>query len=565
MLMNTEQPVWYNELTHEFMKDYLGNETIISRVAEITKAFEDFLCEGMPREEASRYADQFMMYLNAGYISLSSPVWSNYGNSKGSPISCFGSNIEDSIESLAAAQAEIMMMSKIGGGTSAVVSMREKGQPISIGGTANGPLYYLMLIQETLNRITQGNTRRGHCAVYMDVTDPSIMDFLGIRSVGHDIQDLSFGVTIPEGWMLSMIEGDTNKRKIWAEVLKVRSQIGYPYIMFQDNADKGAADVYKYNPKYPILMSNMCTEIFLPNNQDESFVCCLSSANVAKYDEWKNTNLIEIMTFFLDTVMTDFIRKASKIKFMERAVRFAERHRALGIGQLGWHTYLQSHSIPFICDEATRLTREISKRIMDEAYEASFTLTTWFDPCEVSLELRDLIGEDVARRNATLTAVAPTKSSAFILGQVSETIEPIHSNYFLDDKAKIKKAMKNPHLVTLLQEKGLDTDEVWDSILKNRGSVQHLSGLTTHEKDVFKTFAEISQMDFIMQCAERQKYIDQGISLNTMIHPATPPREISKLYIEAWKLGIKALYYQKSINASQEFSLSLMECSACSI
>jgi ribonucleoside-diphosphate reductase alpha chain len=567
--MTTPLPVWYNDLSRDFMRDYLQGQTIQERIEGITQTFKNFLSEGMNEFLAEEYSSQFKDYLNRGFISLSSPVWSNYGSTKGTPISCFGSNIEDSIESLAAAQAEITMMSKSGGGTSAVVAMRPKGSPISIGGTANGPVYYLSLIQENINKITQGNTRRGHCAVSMDVGHPDIMEFLEIRSEGHEIQDLSFGATIPEGWMQEMQDGDPHKRKVWAKILEKRSQIGYPYVAFLDNMNRGAADVYKYNPHYRILHSNMCQEISLPNNQDESFVCCLSSANLARYDEWKDTNLIEVMVFFLDTVLTDFIQKAKKIKFMDRAVRFAERHRAIGIGQLGWHTYLQSKYIAFESDEAFALNLQISKQIYEQAYHASERLADWFGPCEVSEELlsRDLAPEGFKpRRNATLTAIAPTKSSAFILGQVSESTEPWQNNYFIDDKAKKKHSLKNPHLLTLLEDKGMNTDAVWESILKNHGSVQHLEGLTPKEKEVFKTFSEINQFNIIKQAADRQKWLDQSQSLNTMVHPATPPREISNLYIEAWRLGIKTLYYQKSINAAQAFSLELMnECAACSI
>jgi ribonucleoside-diphosphate reductase alpha chain len=556
--MNT--PIWYNDLSHEFMRDYLQGQSIQERIDVITGTFYKYLAAELPQDAAAKYAHEFKDYLYKGYISLSSPVWSNYGTDKGTPISCFGSNIEDSIESLTAAQAEITMMSKLGGGTSAVIDMRPKGSSISVGGAANGPLYYLPLLQTNINRITQGSTRRGSLAVYMDVSHPEILEFLKMRSPGHELQDLSFGVCIPEGWMQAMIDGDKPKRQIWAEILKTRANTGFPYIEFLDNANNNAADVYKYNPKYRITHSNLCNEIQLPDSQDESFVCCLSSLNIYHYDEWKDTNLVGVVTYFLDTVLTDFIKKADNIKFMDRAVRFADRHRAIGIGQLGFHSYLQSKGIPYESLQAKIFNSKVSKQIYTQAYKASEDLANSFGACEVSIELSDIRPDHKPRRNATLVAIAPTKSSAFILGQVSESVEPIHSNFFIDGKAKARISMKNRELERLI---GTDDTAIWDSILKNRGSVQHLGILSPEQKDVFKTFAEISQGDVLVMAAQRQKYIDQGQSLNVMIHPSAPAKAISELYIDAWRNGIKGLYYSKGLSAALEFSLKLMQCSSC--
>lgn len=505
------------------------------------------------------YADRMWSYRKNPWLSFSTPIHSNFGTDKGLPISCFGTFVEDSIESMGECITEHMAEGKRGGGTSANYSaVRPKGSPISSGGVANGPTFYIRFNDTVMDIVSQGNSRRGNCAVYLSVDHQDIFDFLAIRSDGHFIQNLSFGVTIPEGWMQAMVDGDKKKRKIWAKILEIRSKIGYPYIVFLDNAKEGAPNVYKLSSFYNIGQSNLCTEIMLPNNKDESFVCCLASLNVLYYDEWKNTKIVEDSIRFLDLVISDFIEKASKIKYMERPVEFARNHRALGLGQMGWHSYLQSKMIPYESWEAKRLNVEIAKIIKERAYKESEKLGR-----DLGIPKAFEGSKDIPRRNTTLLAIAPTKSSAFVMGQVSESTEPLQANIFIEDKQKIKHTYKNPYLKKILAEKGKDIQEIWDRIAKDRGSVQKLDFLSDHEKEVFKTFSEISQMEVIIQASQRQKYIDQGQSVNLMIHPKTPARDINNLYIEAWRLGLKSLYYQKSINAAQEFSRSLIECSAC--
>ena len=304
------------------------------------------------------------------------------------------------------------------------------------------------------------------------------------------------------------------------------------------------------------VMTGNCIEIALPSNEDESFVCCLSSMNILYYDEWKDTDAVETLVYFLDTVLDDFVEKSENSKHLRRAVNFVKRHRALGIGVLGWHSYLQSKMISFGSFEAMQKNNEIFKLIKEKSYKASEEMAVTFGEPEVL--------EGYGRRHTTLLAIAPTKSSSFILGSVSPSIEPFKSNYYIKDLAKIKTTYKNPFLVKLLQEKGQDTKEVWESILVNDGSVQHLDILSDHEKDVFKTFPEISQLTIIQQAAQRQKYIDQGQSLNVMIHPDTPTKDINQLYLTAAELGIKGLYYQFSMSAAQKFNRSLLnECTTC--
>lgn len=303
------------------------------------------------------------------------------------------------------------------------------------------------------------------------------------------------------------------------------------------------------------VLTGNCMEISLPSSADESFVCCLMSMNLLHYDKWKDTDAVKTAVYFLDAVMSEFIEKAKVIPKMEKAVRFAERHRALGLGVLGWHSYLQSHMIPFDGFEAMMKNAEIFKHIREESYQGS-------------KELAELLGEPellkgYGRRNTTLMAVAPTKSSSFILGQVSQGVEPIKANLFIKDTAKVKTVFKNPFLEKLLAERDKDTPEVWESINKAGGSVAHLDFLTPREKDVFKTFEEINQMSIIQQAAQRQQFIDQGQSINLSIHPDTPLKDINALYLQAMELGVKGIYYQFSKSAAQSFNRELLQCSSC--
>jgi ribonucleoside-diphosphate reductase alpha chain len=339
--------------------------------------------------------------------------------------------------------------------------------------------------------------------------------------------------------------------------------MGYPYIFFTDNANNNSVDVYK---DHPIYASNLCTEIMLPSNEDWSFVCVLSSINLLKYDLWKDTDAVETLVMFLDAVITEFIEKLESYRdssavedqqtflFMKRAYNFAKENRALGMGVLGWHSLLQSKKLAFNSQEAFNLNSELFKNIKTKSYNASEELAKDFGEPKV------LKGS--GRRNATLNAVAPTTSSAFILGQVSQGIEPIWSNIYVKDIAKIKTTVKNKFLVELLQEKGMDNPEVWSDILKHDGSVQHLEFLTEEEKNVFKTYPEIDQMDIIYQAANRQVHIDQGQSVNIIVHPDTPTKEVNNIHVTAWKLGLKSLYYQHSMNAAQKFKQK-KECVRC--
>ena len=549
--MSNKDIYWLNKDSRKFLeRGYLiEGETPEQRIRDIAEAAEGYL-------RIDGFADKFERYMHAGFFSLSSPVWSNFGRDRGLPISCFGSYIDDRLEEIVGNKlAEIGMMTKSGGGTSAYFgALRSRGTAISSGGTSTGSVHFMELYDKLMNVVSQGNVRRGSFAAYLPIDHGDIEEFLKIRGEGNSIQDLSIGVTISDEWMNSMIEGDKDKRKIWGQVIKKRFESGYPYLFFSDNANNAAPQVYK-DKGLKINHSNLCTEIFLSNQRDESFVCCLSSINLERWDDLKDTDAIETLNYFLDAVITEFVNKTADIPFMDAPRKFAINQRAIGIGVLGWHSLLQSKAIAFESMDAKLLNNQVFSTLRSKCDAASVELASLFGEPEL------LAG--YGRRNSTTLAVAPTTSSSFILGQVSPSIEPLNSNYFVKDLAKGKFTFKNPYLAKLLKSKGQDSLEVWKDVLSHGGSVQHLDFLTQEEKDVFKTFGEISQKEIVIQAAQRQHFIDQGQSLNLMIPPNTKPKEVNELMIFAWQQGIKSLYYQRSANPSQELARSILNCASC--
>lgn len=545
-----EQYYWLNEDSRKFLeRGYLmDNESPEDRIKEIADAAENVL-------GISGFSNKFQEYMSYGWFSLSSPIWANYGKKRGLPISCFGSYIDDTLESILGKQAEVGMMTKVGGGTSAYFGdLRERGADISVGGKSNGPVHFMELFESVTNVVSQSNVRRGSFAAYLPIDHPDILEFLRIRSDGNPIQNLSIGVTVSDDWMKSMIDGDSDKRKIWVKVIQKRFESGYPYIFFDDNMNNGAPEVYK-DKNLKIHASNLCSEIALHSNKDESFVCNLSSLNLLHWDDWKDTDAVETLTYFLDAVMSEFISKTDNVPYMEAPRKFAQRQRALGIGVLGWHSYLQSKMVSFESMEAKMLSGQIFSSIKDKSHKASRDLANKYGEPPLL--------EGYGMRNVTTMAIAPTTSSSFILGQVSPSVEPLNSNYFVKDLAKGKFTYKNPYLENVLQKYDKNDVETWKSILVNGGSVQHLDFFTEEEKDVFKTFGEISQKEVIIQASIRQKYIDQAQSINLMIHPKTPVKEVNQLLIFAWEQGVKTLYYHRGTNPSQELSRNLLNCASC--
>lgn len=544
---------WLNENSKKFLQGGYLKEGVTAekRIKEIADHAEKIL-------GIKGYSDKFYDYMSKGYYSLSSPVWSNFGTNKGLSISCFGSNIDDNMANILFTHGEVGMMSKFGGGTSGYFgNLRHRGAPISDNGESSGSVHFMSMFETLIDVASQGNVRRGAFSPYLPIDHPDIEEFLQIGTEGNPIQKLTHGVTVTDKWMKEMIDGDSEKRSIWAKVLQSRVEIGYPYIFFTDTVNNNTVDVYK-DKGLKINHSNLCTEVKLPNNDKWSFVCCLSSMNLLHFDEWKDTDAVETMIYFLDAVISEFIsdledmrdseesEKRNAFTYMERAYNFAKDHRALGLGTLGWHSYLQSKMIPFESVEASQLNIRIARLMQKKSLKASKELAELFGEPELL--------KGYGRRNTTTQAIAPTTSSAFILGQVSQSIEPIWSNIYVKDVAKAKVTIRNPYLKKVLESYGKDNRETWNDIRSNDGSVQHLDFLTEHEKEVFKTFSEIDQYVVLDQAALRQQFIDQGQSLNIMVNPKMSAKEINDLYIFAWKNKIKTLYYQHSTNAAQQFS-----------
>jgi ribonucleotide reductase alpha subunit len=691
--MTNKEYYWLNSHSRLFLeRGYLEpGVTPEQRIRQIAENAERIL-------KVKGFADKFEGYMKRGFYSLATPVWCNFGNKRGLPVSCFGSYVEDKMEAILTKAAEVGIMSKMGGGTSGYFgALRARGTKISVGGESSGAVHFMEIFDKVSEVISQGSARRGSFAAYMPIEHPDIEEFLRIRSEGHSIQNMSIGVTVTDKFMKDLVDGNKDKRKIWAKVIEKRFETGYPYIMFVDTANKNAPKVYKDN-KLKIKASNLCvsadtalltkegsitigdhegrevevwngknwskTEIaktgtdqpllqvrilrreyddldtetiskiflkvteyhkfylkdgievraaelkagdsllkfedhrgrlFLPevvgvepagkgdtycvnesvehkavfngvltgncseiqlySDEDNSFVCVLSSLNLLHWDEIVETDAVETMVMFLDSVCEEFIQKTEGVKYMDAPRRFAISQRALGLGVLGWHSYLQSRMIPFESMQAKALNAEIWKTIRKRADSATENMAA--DYGEPPLL------EGYGRRNVTTLAVAPTTSSSFILGQVSPSIEPLNSNYFVKNLAKGKFTYKNPHLKEVLKRHGRNDEATWKSILVKGGSVQHLDFLTQEERDVFKTFGEISQKEIVIQAAQRQKHIDQSQSLNLMVPPSTSPKDVNSLLIEGWQMGIKTFYYQRSANPAQELARSILNCSSC--
>ena len=541
---------WLNKDSRDFLKrGYLQvGESAEQRGHDIAVTAEKLL-------KVKGFSEKFEDYLAQGFYSLSSPIWANFGRARGLPISCNGVFIEDRMDAILEKQAEVGMQTKYGAGTSAYFGeLRGRGCKISAGGTSSGPVHFMELFDKVSSVVSQSNVRRGSFAAYLPIDHPDVAEFLRIKGEGNPIQDMSFGVCISDEWMRSLIEGDRKKRSVWASVIRKRFETGYPYLFFTDTANHHAPQSYK-DRGLKISASNLCSEIFLNSSQEESFVCCLSSLNLLKWNEIVETDAVETLVYFLDAVMEEYIKKTRSIPFMRASHNFAKKQRALGLGVLGWHSFLQDQMISFESMEAKFLNLEIHKTIEKRSNSAT-------------KELAVLLGEPeyldgYGRRNMTTMAIAPTTSSSFILGQVSPSIEPLNSNYFTKDLAKGKFTYKNPFLEDLLEERDKNIQSVWRSILLKGGSVQHLKFLTEDEKAVFKTFVEISQKEIVIQASQRQKHIDQGQSLNLMISPKCPPKQASELLIFGWEQGIKSFYYQRSANPSQELARSILNCSSC--
>lgn len=541
---------WLNEESEQIL-----NRGYLLKGETVQGAIERIAIAASKRLYKPELKEPFIEMIEKGWMSLSSPIWANMGTERGLPISCFNVHVPDYIEGITHKLGEVIMQTKIGGGTSGYFGeLRGRGSTVTDNGRSSGAVSFMKLFDTAMDTISQGGVRRGAFAAYLDIDHPDILEFLSIKSIGSPLQNLFYGVNVSDYWMQEMIDGDMEKREVWAKVIESRQEKGLPYIFFTDNVNRNKPQVYK-DKKLQINSSNLCSEIMLPSTFNESFICCLSSMNIELYDEWKDTNAIQLAIYFLDAVLQEFIVKTEGNYYLKSANLFAKNHRALGLGVLGWHSYLQKNMIPFEGLDAKQLTSSIFKHIREEADKATIKLAHIYGEPDVL--------KDYGRRNTTVMAIAPTTSSSAILGQTSPGIEPFSSNYYKVGLSKGNFMRKNKYLKNLLIQKGIDNEDTWRSIMLNHGSVQHLKELTDNEKLVFKTFKEISQLEIIQQASIRQKYIDQSQSLNLNIPATLPIKEVNNLLIEAWRLGIKTLYYQRSQSVSKEFITNIVSCSSC--
>ena len=508
-------------------------------------------------------ADKFMKYIWNGWLNLASPVLSNTGSERGLPISCFGVDVADSIQDIGGKNLELMLLAKHGGGVGIGHNqIRPAGANITDNGTSDGVVPFIKMNDSTILATNQGAVRRGAASTNLSIEHGDFWEWLEIREPKGDINrqclNINQCVSISDKFMRNVLEGDPESRKRYAAVQRKRRQTGQPYIMYRGNVNKQNPDAYKKNG-LKVFMTNICSEIVLHTDENHSFVCCLSSLNLSRYDEWKNTNLIYDATWFLDGVLEEFIQKAKYRKGFENSVRTAEKGRALGLGVLGWHTYLQQRGIAFEGLEAQYETRNIFSQIKIESEKASRDLAeTYGEP---------LWCRDTGFRNTHLRAVAPTVSNSKLAGGISAGIEPVPANIWTDQSAKGTFIRKNKQLEGYLDKIGHDNKKVWDKIMADGGSVQGIKFLDEwcflkgilmkckdvpefHEgvpfKDVFKTFKEINQLELVKQAGVRQQYVDQAVSLNLAFPKEATPKWINQVHLEAWKQGIKTLYYMRT-------------------
>jgi len=494
------------------------------------------------RLQKPEMAETFFEYIWKGWLCLASPVLSNTGTDRGLPISCFGIDVADSIYDIGTKNLEMMLLAKHGGGVGIGINqIRPAGANITGNGTSDGVVPFCKIYDSTILATNQGSVRRGAASVNINIDHADFDEWLEIREPKGDVNRQSLNLhqcaVVGDKFMRKLEQGNGEARRRWGRLLQKRKATGEPYILFKGNTNKNNPKAYKDNG-LKVHMTNICSEITLHTDESHSFVCCLSSLNLAKYEEWKNTNIIYDAIWFLDGVLEEFIQKAkSKIGF-GNSVRSAEKGRALGLGVLGWHTYLQEKGLPFEGLSSQFETRRIFSQIKIESERAS-------------MDLAEIYGEPLwcagtGFRNTHLRAVAPTVSNSKLSGNVSPGIEPWAANVFTEQSAKGTFIRKNPTLEKELEKLKLNTKEIWDKILADGGSVQNIKGLEDSTKEVFKTFKELNQLELVRQAGIRQQYIDQSVSLNLAFPSTATPKWINKVHFDAWKKGIKTLYYVRT-------------------
>lgn len=559
--LDVDFPAWGN--SPEYVKTISGGyllkgEKPIDAYHRVANSVADRL--GKPE-----MADKFFQYIWNGWLNLATPVLSNTGTDRGLPISCYGIDIADSVFDIGTKNLEMMLLAKHGGGVGVGFNrIRPAGSKISKNGTSDGVIPFTKIFDSTILATSQGNVRRGAASSNLNIEHKDFEDWLDIREPKGDVNrqclNLHQCAVVGDKFMRKLEDGDVDARRKWGKLLQKRKATGEPYILFKGNVNKQNPEAYKKN-SLKVYMTNICSEIVLHTDENHSFVCCLSSVNLARYEEWKDTDLIYIATWFLDGVLEEFIQKAKNMKGFENVVRFAEKGRAIGLGVLGWHTYLQQKGIPFEGLLAQFETRKIFSQIKIESERASRDMAEEYG--------EPLWCVETGMRNTHLRAIAPTVSNSKLSGNVSAGVEPWAANVFTDQSAKGTFIRKNKELEKVLKKIGINTKEIWDKILADGGSIQDIEELDnwyyhdgkvkhtndvydypdnmlTPVKDVFKTFKEINQLELIKQAGIRQQYIDQSVSLNLAFPSQATPKWINQVHMEAWRQRIKTLYYMRT-------------------
>jgi ribonucleoside-diphosphate reductase alpha chain len=586
--LGVDFPVWGN--TEVYVKTITGNYLLEGETPR--DAYWRVATAVSKRLQRPEMASKFFDYIWRGWLNLASPVLSNTGTERGLPISCFGIDVGDSIDEIGTKNRELMLLAKHGGGVGIGVNMiRPAGANIRQNGTSDGVVPFIKIYDSAILATNQGSVRRGAASVNIDIEHGDFWEWLEIREPKGDVNRQSLNmhqaVIVSDGFMQKVKDGDKEARKRWAAVLRKRRATGEPYIVYKGNINKANPEAYKQNG-LKVYMTNICSEITLHTDENHSFVCCLSSVNLAKYDEWKDTDLIYTATWFLDGVLEEFIQRAKYMRGFENSVRSAEKGRALGLGVLGWHTYLQDRGIAFDSLPAQFETRKIFSQIKIESERASRDMATEMG--------EPLWCVGTGMRNSHLRAIAPTVSNSKLAGNVSAGIEPWAANLITEQSAKGTFIRKNPTLEKVLDKIDKNTKATWDKILEDGGSVQGLSWIedyyvksgqydydpiTVEEwnklskveasdyiplKDVFKTFKEINQMELVRQAGVRQQYVDQAVSLNLAFPKEATPKFINQVHLEAYEQGIKTLYYMRTESvlrgdiASQAMDPSCLSC-----
>ena len=552
-----QYPEWMDEISlATISKGYLlPGETVKSAYRRVANA-------AASRLKKPELANKFFKYIWNGWIGLASPVISNMGTDRGLPISCYGVDTPDSIRGIGLTNAELMRLTSKGGGVGISVSrIRPRGTEIAGNGKSEGVVPWCKIYDSSIIATNQGNVRRGAASVNLDIEHPDVDEFLEIRRPKGDVNrqclNLHQCVVVGDSFMRKLEARDSESMQRWAKVLKSRMETGEPYIMYKDNVNKNNPIAYRMN-NLEVTMTNICSEITLFTDEEHSFICCLSSLNLAKWEEFKDTDCIQTAIWFLDGVMEEFIDKSNGKESLKRTHKHAKKGRALGLGVMGWHTFLQQKGLPFASIASTVHTRNIFNKIRMEAETASMNLAAEYG--------EPLWCRGTGMRNTHLLAVAPTVSNSVICGGISAGIEPLPANVYTFNGAKGTFIRKNKSLEELLESKGENKEKWWKQMLQEGGSVMGLPDtvLSSDEKEVFLTFPEINQLELVKQAAERQKYIDQTQSLNVSFDPNDSPKWINQVHMEGWKLGIKTFYYLRTDSVIKgDLGSRMADCVAC--